>query len=502
MHAHFSGPIWPTKTDYDRAFAEWRKTILDRELRDGTLAEGKTGILQQARLDNHACLYRIDNWMVRCFCRTEDSEPPADIEQRYKLFSAFCSHNLSRVSALMPVEYIQNGIKVEYFEDGTWTAFKENVRPVVKMPYVRAYSLGTFVAANYQKSYLMAQLCDAWLHMINELEAVHMAHGDLDLTNVLVQYNEAGAPLQLKLIDYDNTWIPDFEYHTLPEHGHRHFQHPAFFGKDHAYNAEMDRFAALVVYISLKALSAAPELYEEFKVDDEISLLFRSDDYEMEQRGAAEHIRQLQSRHIRGLDAYLEELHESLRTGRMPRSLSNIAHPASSRRPVVEIVPEIPNRPATLLEQGYEEVVWTDWDNIEYIHPGSAQSSPAPASAPIPLISSSPQEQREEVWELPTRYAPPPASAPRASNLQQQMQQQIVIGSSGSLDASQIHSDPTVSANHYTDYDNVQKVPQTMRSNRTVTSGRSTVVGCAVAGAILLLVLLILLITILNFAHH
>ncbi len=197
MHAHFSDPIWPTKTDYDRAFADWRDTLLDRQLRSGKLARDKTGILQQARQDNHACLYRIDDWMVRCFCRTEEGEPPEDIEQRYELFSAFCSRNLSRVSALVPVEYIRKGINVEYLayeeEEGTWGVLKEDVRPIVKMPYVLALSLGTFVGANYQKSRLMAQLSDAWLHMISELEAVQMAHGDLDLTNVLVQYSEVAA---------------------------------------------------------------------------------------------------------------------------------------------------------------------------------------------------------------------------------------------------------------------------------------------------------------------
>ncbi|HLX39184.1 MAG TPA: hypothetical protein VKR42_01570 [Ktedonobacteraceae bacterium] len=500
MHAHFNDPIWPTKTDYDRAFAHWQDTIIDRELRYGTLAEDKTGILQQARLDNHACLYRIDNWMVRCFCRTEDSEPPEDIAGRYELFSAFCSRNLSRVSALVPIKYILDGIKVEYYEEGTWTAFKENVRPLVKMPYVRGYSLGTFVAAHHQNSRVMAQLSDAWLLMINELEAVHMAHGDLDLTNVLVQYSEAAAQLQLKLIDYDNTWIPDFRNRTLPEHGHQHFQHPAFFGKDHAYNAEMDRFAALVIYISLRALSAAPDLYDEFEVNDEACLLFTSDDYKLEQHGEVGHVRQLQSRPIQGLDIYLDELCRSLHTGRMPRALSSIAHQDSSRRPVVEIVSEIPNRSSPLLEEGYEEVVWSDWDNIEYFQPGASQPSPAPA----PQILRAQNERREEVWELPTRYVPPPASpapAPRANV----PQQQIVIGSAGmsdSVDASEMHYDPTVSANRYADYDNSQEMSQRIQRNRTGTSGRSTVVGCAVASAILLLVLLILLITVLNFIHH
>ncbi len=311
--------------------------------------------------------------------------------------------------------------------------------------------------------------------------------------------------LQLKLIDYDNTWIPDFRVrgYTLPEHGHQNFQHPAFFGRNHAYNAEMDRFAALVIYISLKALSVEPELYEEFKVNDEACLLFRSDDYEMEQRGEMGHIRQLQSRHIRGLDVYLNELCQSLHTSRMPRSLSSIAHQDGSRRPVVEIVPEMPKQPAPLLEQGYEEVVWSDWDNIEYFQPGSAQPSPTPASAPIPLVPGTQKEQREEVWELPTRFALPPIypeSAPRAGN----QQQQIVIGSSGlsGSDSSQMYSDPTVSANQYTDYDNSREIPRTVRSNGTGSSSRSTVVGCAVAGAILLLVFLILLITVLNFTHH
>jgi hypothetical protein len=502
MYTHFTEPIWPTKTDYERAFTNWQKTIQDAQLRQGTLVEGKTSILQQARLDNHACLYRIDDWMVRCFCRTEEGEPPKDIEKRYELFSTFCSRNFSRVSALVPLNYISNGINVEYFEEGTWTSFKEEIRPIVKMPFVAGLSLGTFVVAHHRNGRLMTQLCDAWVRMIGELEAVNMAHGDLDLTNVLVQSDAATLPLQLKLIDYDNTWIPDFKYYRRPEFGHRHFQHPAFYGKEDAYNAEMDHFAALVIYISLKALSVAPELYDEYEANDEACLLFTASDYEAERRHSAGHIRQLLARHVPGLEGYLDELCESLHSERMPRSLSIIARQTASHRVNVELPEETIRRHFPSLEPDYEEVVWTDWDNIEYFHPDPVQQSPAPAAF-SPLM-----EQIEESWQLPSssyssakpQSVPPspyssakPQPEPLSPYPSAKPQQPLVVGSP---DSSQSYNDPTLATHKYTEYPQTQGVPYIRPVNSSST--RSIIVGLSVVIVILLLVLLALLVV----THH
>src|SRR5438105_3221201 len=62
------------------------------------------------------------------------------------------------------------------------------VFPIVKMPFLLGSPpLGEFIVDRYRDRVTMSRLSDAWLRMMHELESVSMAHGDLDLTNVLVE---------------------------------------------------------------------------------------------------------------------------------------------------------------------------------------------------------------------------------------------------------------------------------------------------------------------------
>jgi len=170
---------------------------------------------------------------------------------------------------------------------------------------------------------VMQQLCDAWLRMIGELEAASMAHGDLDLSNVLVE--RRGPTLALRLIDYDNTWIPALSGRGQTEHGHQHFQHPAFMPPNlRPFAVDMDRFSALVIYISLKTLISQPRLYDQWGADESERLLFADTDYQNAGQ-PGNRIAQLRQISSPDLYPYLDELQAALRERRMPRSLSAIA---------------------------------------------------------------------------------------------------------------------------------------------------------------------------------
>jgi TIR domain len=319
---------WPTRDDYDLAMEDLPKNILDVELRRGRIATTNTGIMIRfGSPDALICLYQIDNWMIRCFCRTEDREPDESITERSQQLSKFYLDNHTRVSALVPIDYLEKGIKVGFYERDTLNTsvgfIKEGIVPIVKMPFVTGLSLGTFIAANRENSQRMYQLSAAWLRMIREMEAVHIAHGNLDLTHVLVQEGATRGELLLKLIDYDNTWIPGFERYPLSEYGHKSFQHPSFFSKSSTFNVEIDRFAALVIYISLRLLAAFPQYYSTWQMS-EYRLLFTPNDYKAEQQSKSGRISQLRALNIPGLDLYINELSASLREGRLPRSLDSI----------------------------------------------------------------------------------------------------------------------------------------------------------------------------------
>mgnify|MGYP001283973091 CR=1 FL=1 len=315
---------WPTRDDYDLAMEDLPKNILDAELSRGRIATAKSGFIIRHGSSNN-CLYRIDNWMVRCFCLGEDDEPSEDITERYQKLSKFFQENQTRVSALIPLHYLEKGINVEFYKSDVLgsplSILKEDIMPIVKMPYIVGLSLGTFIAGNYRNSKKMNQLSEAWLRMINEMEAVKMAHGDLDLTNVMVQ-EESSGELLLKLIDYDNTWIPGFDY-MLPEYGHESFQHPAYFGKSYMFNHKIDRFSALVIYISIRAIALRAELYEHFRAN-ESRLLFTSADFQAEQNKSSGRISQLRAMGMSELNLHIDELCVSLRETRLPRSLNSI----------------------------------------------------------------------------------------------------------------------------------------------------------------------------------
>jgi hypothetical protein len=318
---------WPTVDDYDLAMQDRAKLALDKDLQHGTLDEDQMGIKRYGGANLYACLYRVDSWMVRCFCRAGKRKPPDDITERYHEISKFCLASSNEASPLLPVTYVERGLTVDYIDPITNAVERTEVVPIVKMPFIEAPSLGAFVEHNHENHAIMERLAEAWLQMIRELERIQMAHGDLDLTNVKVR--EQSGNLTLKLIDYDNVWIPSLNGRPQTEFGHAPFQHPEFIKTQaRPYDATMDRFSALVMYISLKALAVRPQLYKAWGADDVDHLLLSKADYENEMQVSgsdyyARRIPQLKNE-VPALVSCIDELSSALHNRRIPESLNTI----------------------------------------------------------------------------------------------------------------------------------------------------------------------------------
>lgn len=503
MFSHATDQEWPTRYDYEIAI-ENMQNMLDPELRRGRLTSGQAGALQFARSENPIFLVRIDDWMMRCFCSTESSEPADGIKERYRRLSQFYRENHERVSALIPIEYVERGIRVQFHElDGeTEIPTKTEVLPLVKMPYISGRELGTFVAANYKNSSTMKLLCDTWLHMIQEMEAVNMAHGDLDLTNVRVQFDPRGTQLYLRLIDYDNTWIPGFAY-RLPEYGHEPFQHPAFFNREHAFDDKIDRFSAFVIYLSLKAIELRPDLYTLFGAG-ETRLLFALSDYQAEQKYLSSRISQLRDLRLRELEPYIDELCDALHENRLPCSLASLAPSSRNKRPAV--VEDRSRLQQDSLPEGHYEVIVTDWDHIEYddepvLSPISQPGPVAPAPRPVvPNISANkPPAHPPTVWQEPTREADPvyqqrftnpPTPMPRSGEpvyTPPPLWQQPAF--TGHNDSTELY---TVQASLPSPQSQTQMQTQPTRSNGTA------VIGCLVVAIIAILIIILAVVL----THH
>jgi hypothetical protein len=329
---------WPTKDDYDLAMLNKAQQVHDKDLRSGELADDPMdflGIRRYGGANLYVSLYRVGNWMARCFCSGPAGKPPDDIRERYQHISKFCQDHHDKVSALLGVYYIEDGITVDYINKETDGFEKTALLPLIKMEFLdKAPSLGGFVAENHAWPQVMEQLSEAWLCMIRELEAAQMAHGDLDLTNVKVVQQDS-TKLTLKLIDYDNIWIPALSGRKQTELGHVPFQHPQLIRTNsRLYDATMDRFSALVMYISLKALVVRPQLYKTWGADEVDRLLLSKVDYESETHPNetdyyTRRIAQLRDT-IPDLIPYIDELRRALHEGCMPRSLDSIAGPGLS----------------------------------------------------------------------------------------------------------------------------------------------------------------------------
>jgi predicted house-cleaning noncanonical NTP pyrophosphatase (MazG superfamily) len=86
----------------------------------------------------------------------------------------------------------------------------------------------------------------------------------------------------------------------------------------------MDRFSALVIYLSIKALAARPQLYQDWGADDTNRLLFTKKDYMAEIQNEGGHITELEMLNIPELAPYIQELRSCLHRREMPRSLTTL----------------------------------------------------------------------------------------------------------------------------------------------------------------------------------
>jgi hypothetical protein len=151
-----------------------------------------------------------------------------------------------------------------------------------------------------------------------------VAHGDLQHGNILVR---GGS---IDLVDYDGMWVPALQGRDATETGHRAYQHPERSGED--YGLELDRFSALVIYLSLAALERRAALWERFHTGD--NLIFVREDFQQVGRSAIwEELGRIGSREIDRLAAALAAMaHEDpMKVGNLDSVLKNPASYTSAR---------------------------------------------------------------------------------------------------------------------------------------------------------------------------
>jgi hypothetical protein len=253
-------PPWPTQVEYQEALEFPANCFTDTELRDATVADRTAFGLPLPITGQFANVYRLvapdgRAIAVRLFLRS--------LAGRDRHWAALVRH-ITSLPALPPAL-----VAVTYEADGICVGAGRF--PLVKHAWVEGIPLNAYVEKNLYDAAALGRLADAWRLVVRSLEPVRFAHGDLQHGNILVE-ESTGA---VRLIDYDGAFVPGLAGVANREVGHASYQHPGRTAA--AYGPMMDRFPALLIYVALRVLAVAPELW--FRLDNGDNLLFRPEDF-------------------------------------------------------------------------------------------------------------------------------------------------------------------------------------------------------------------------------
>jgi serine/threonine protein kinase len=178
-----------------------------------------------------------------------------DREERYKAIDAHLS--AQHIAALPRFKYFPYGILV------AGRRF-----PTLIMQWLEGATLDVYLEDVFDRPEVLRHLADEWLKLMSRLREAGIAHGDLQHGNIIVEQG------QLRLIDLDGMYVPAMRGLQASEVGHQHFQHPA---RDAThFDANIDNFSALVIYLSLISLAERPELWDEYHDEN---LIFTKEDF-------------------------------------------------------------------------------------------------------------------------------------------------------------------------------------------------------------------------------
>jgi hypothetical protein len=212
-----------------------------------TLARGSSAVVFQATVSGSPRA-------VRCYIRNDASS-----RDRYSALSTYlASHDLSPY--VSGTTWLDSAIRVK---GETW--------PVLQMGWIDGRTLNEYVDFLVAGAHTaaLATLAAHWREMVAVLQESDFAHGDLQHGNVLVDQDG-----QLRLVDFDGVWIPQLAGATPPtEYGHPNYQRPG----PHEWGRWLDTFSALVIYLSLVALSKGPSLW--LALYNSKNLLFQKNDF-------------------------------------------------------------------------------------------------------------------------------------------------------------------------------------------------------------------------------
>lgn len=249
----------PSDIEYETAIKFISKFTKNSELKNASPVKGKNGLVRAT--GNFGGVYEI-SINGKFYALKYFTKPSNDRESRYTKIARHIKTNIikNNLNFLIDFQYLPNVIMVN-----------GSSYPLVKMDWVRGLSLGGYLKKYHTNKNLLFQLAEKFLDCVIKMQDSNMAHGDLSDGNVMITKEQPNV--EIKLVDYDGIFIPDFAGSLGPEDGRANFQHPARRGGKF-YSKELDNFSALVIYLTIYAIAEDPGL-EQFYDEG----LFIKDDF-------------------------------------------------------------------------------------------------------------------------------------------------------------------------------------------------------------------------------
>jgi hypothetical protein len=252
--------FWPSQIDYNNALQNPGFCFSDAILKRSTVEADNFG-LPKAYSGGSAVVYQLvspegKKWAARCFLRHyEDSE----------LHYAEIASALERLklSSTVAFEYQPKGIILK------------GVRyPLIKMEWVEGRCLDQFMHLQIETNpAVLSELANKWIDLVRNLRISGIAHGDLHHGNIIVTERQ-----ELKLVDYDDMYVPRFKGWKSHGLGFPAYQHPNRSAQD--FDEKVDHFSALVIYLSIRAIANDPDLAKRHHAFQYDNLVFRPADFQ------------------------------------------------------------------------------------------------------------------------------------------------------------------------------------------------------------------------------
>lgn len=250
---------WPSAAEYTAAVQDADQCLVDGRLKRLVFAlnsfdlpivkSGQTAAVFAAEEDGRRIALRLFT-------------APSSNAERYRALDAHLTEN-----------------PCPLFVEAAWidsaVAYGFETYPAVVMPWVNGLMLSRYIdeAIESDEVERLAGLVPVWDNAMHHLEQSGLVHGDLQHGNIMVDTQD-GHPT-LRLIDYDGVCLPGTEC-IGEEVGQPNYQHPARL-EGANLGGSTDTFSALVIAVSLAAVSADPTLWPEFHTGE--NLIFTHEDF-------------------------------------------------------------------------------------------------------------------------------------------------------------------------------------------------------------------------------